>query len=155
MLSYPSFIKHSFFHTYFLSVIIFLLNMTNSSSVTINERCVIMTIYMCTNLFLPPLCLPSISPQLVPSPTPSIWLKLPCCIINVTNIAVKRLICNTLQPTSYHNFTLRTDMEVAATAWRYEQALSFPSKGEERTWLSAFIWNRKLPWFFKLLLFLE
>lgn len=94
-----------------------------------------MTIYMCTNLFLPPLCLPSLSLQLVPSPPPSIWLELPCCIINVTNTAVKRLICNTLQPTSFHNFTLRTDMEAAATAWRCEQALSFPSKGEGRSCL--------------------
>jgi len=115
-----------------------------------------MTIYMCTNLFLPPLCLPSLSPQLVPSPPPSIWLELPCCVINVTNTAVKRLICNTLQPTSFHNFTLRTDMEAAATAWRCEQALSFPSKGrEELVWLSTSIWNTKLAWFLKLFLFLK
>lgn len=113
-----------------------------------------MSIYMCTNLFLPPLCLPSLSPQFVPSPPPSIWLELPCRIINVTNTAVKRLICNTLQPTSFHNFTLRTDMEAAATAWRCEQALSFPSKGrEELVWLSASIWNTKLAWFLKLFLF--
>jgi hypothetical protein len=71
-----------------------------NSSCSIISKCSVIMTTVCTYLF-------SFCPT--PALLPSIWLELLCCIINVTNTAVKRLICNTLQPTSFHNFTVSTD----------------------------------------------